>query len=187
MIETFDRNLLKSDNALVSVHHFVNINRIEVDFDGIYHFNFQMMPFYGKLQSNMITGARLNIVGRVKVLPHSFYINLQQGQNIWPHPNISFHLNPRFNTIGGKHVIIKNSWLDGNWDQEERSEIHTDFMPSRTFHMIIECDFNGYDVYLNDKLIAQYKYRIDPKIVDTIYIHGDIKLKHISQELQNCS
>lgn len=140
------------------------------------------MPFYGKLPSHLSPGSRLHVVGRVKVLPHSFYMNLQQSQCIWPHPTIAFHLNPRFNTVGGKHVIIKNSWLDGRWDREERSEIHTDFMPSRTFHMIIACTSGGYEVYLNGNLIAQYNHRIDSKIVDTVYIHGDIRLKHISQE-----
>lgn len=140
------------------------------------------MPFYGKLGSVFTPGSRLHIVARVKVLPHSFYVNLQQSQSIWPHPTIAFHLNPRFNTIGGKHVIIKNSWLDGRWDREERSEIHTDFMPSRTFHMIISCDSTGYEVYLNGHLIAQYNHRVDSKVVDTVYIHGDIRLKYVSQE-----
>lgn len=145
------------------------------------------MPFYGKLLKRLTNGSRLHIVARVKVLPHSFYVNLQESQMIWPHPQVAFHLNPRFTTVGGKHVIVKNSWLDGKWDREERSEIHTDFMPSRTFHMIIECDCEGYHVYLNDKLIAQYAKRTDPNIVDTVYIHGDIKLKHVSQETATSS
>lgn len=88
-----------------------------------------VMPFCGKLLEKMENGARIHIIGRVKVLPHSFYMNLQEGERIWPHPTIAFHINPRFTTIGGKHVIVKNSWLDGKWDREERSEIHTDFMP----------------------------------------------------------
>lgn len=141
-----------------------------------------MMPFYGKLTQPFTHGSRLHVLGRVKVLPHSFYVNLQHGAMIWPHPTIPFHLNPRFTTVGGKHVIVKNSWLDGKWEREERSEIHTDFMPSRSFHMIIECGDSEYFVYLNEKLIAEYKMRANASIVDTVYIHGDIKLKYVSQE-----
>lgn len=140
------------------------------------------MPFYGTLSQPFLHGSRLHIFGRVKVLPHSFYVNLQQGHMIWPHPTIAFHLNPRFANIGGKHAIIKNAWLDGKWDREERGEIHTDFMPSRSFHMTIECGDDSYNVFLNGKLIAEFRFRVKPDVVDTIYIHGDIKLRNVSQE-----
>lgn len=139
------------------------------------------MPYYGKLSRKFYHGSILHIVARVKVLPHSFYVNLQESQRIWPHPTIAFHLNPRFTTVGGKHVIVMNSWIDNGWGREERRAIHTDFMPSRTFHMRIESDHEGYYIYLNDKLIVEYAKRTDPTIVDTVYIHGDIKLKHVSQ------
>lgn len=79
-------------------------------------------------------------------------------------------------------MIVKNSWHDGKWDREERGEIHTDFMPSRSFHMIIECGDVSYNVFLNDKLIAEFKFRVKSDIVDTIYIHGDIKLANVSHE-----
>lgn len=79
-------------------------------------------------------------------------------------------------------MIVKNSWLDGKWDREERSEIHTDFMPSRTFHLEIVYNSDAYHVFLNDKLIAEFAKRTDPSIVDTVFIYGDIKLKYVSQE-----
>lgn len=144
------------------------------------------MPYYGKLQTKFINGSRLHVVGRVKVLPYSFYINLQQSDIIWPHPTIPFHFNVRFTTIGGKNIIVKNSWTDGKWDREERSEIHTDFMPSRIFHLQIIYNSDAYHVFLNDKLIAEFAKRTDPTIVDTVYIYGDIKLKHVSQEREKC-
>lgn len=115
---------------------------------------------------------------------HSIVVNLQHGDSIWPHPTIAFHLNPRFANIGGKHMIVKNSWLDGKWDREERSEIHTDFMPSRSFHMLIECGDVSYNVFLNGKFIAEFRFRIKPDIVDTLYIQGDITLKHVSQTVK---
>lgn len=81
-------------------------------------------------------------------------------------------------------MIVRNSWLDGKWDREERGEIHTDFMPSRSFHMTIECGDISYNVFLNEKFIAEFRFRVKPDIVDTVYIQGDITLKHISHEMK---
>lgn len=147
-------------------------------------FLFQKMPYYGRLKDTLTKGGRLHILGRVKLLPHSFYVNLQEHDRIWPHPTIAFHLNPRFASVAGKHKIIKNAWLDGSWGGEERSEIHTNFMPSRSFHMIIEASDVSYNVYVNKQLIAEFKYRTNPEIVDTVYIQGDIKLQNITQETE---
>lgn len=126
-------------------------------------------------------GTRLHVIGRVKVLPHSFYVNLQRGDMMWPHPTIAFHLNPRFNNAG-KHVIVNNAWLDEKWGKEERNETYTDFMPSRSFNMCIDCTDSSYAVYLNRKQIAEFKFRLQPEIVDTIYIQGDIKLQAVTLE-----
>ena len=142
------------------------------------------MPYYGKLQEKLKPGTRLHIYGQVKILPHSFYVNLQQGDKIWPHPTIAFHFNPRFANVGGKHIVCRNSWFDGKWDHEERSEINTDFLPSRPFHMMIDCSDAAYFVYVNDKFISEYRYRTNANIVDTIYVQGDIKLKKILLETQ---
>lgn len=39
---------------------------------------------------------KIEIQGRTKLLPHIFFINLQIGRHIWPHPSVPLHLNPRF-------------------------------------------------------------------------------------------
>lgn len=140
------------------------------------------MPFYGKLSEKFKTGTRLHIYGQVKILPHSFYVNLQKGDKIWPHPTIAFHFNPRFANVGGKHVICRNSWLDGKWDREERNEITTDFMPGRKFHLTIDCTDSAYQVFVNQKFIAEYRFRVEPHLVDTVYIQGDIKLSRLMLE-----
>lgn len=101
---------------------------------------------------------------------------------MWPHPTIAFHLNPRFANNGGKHVICNNAWLDDKWGKEERSETYTDFMPSRSFSMWIDCTHESYAVFLNQKQIAEFKFRLKPDIVDTIYVQGDIKLQLVALE-----
>lgn len=143
----------------------------------------ETLPFYGTLSQQTLTDSHcLHILGRVKILPHSFIINLQRGTKIWPHPTIAFHLNPRFAGIGGQHAIVRNSWFDGKWDREERSDICVDFMPGKNFHLSILCSDGAYHVYLNKKFISEYRHRQDPGIVDTVYVQGDIHLKMVVLE-----
>uniref|UniRef100_A0A182K393 Galectin n=1 Tax=Anopheles christyi TaxID=43041 RepID=A0A182K393_9DIPT len=134
------------------------------------------MPYTGVLQESFTDGRKLHLYGRVKLLPHSFYVNLQSSAYVWPHPNILFHLNPRFGSVGGRHVICRNSWQNGKWEREERSENVTDFAPGKPFHLQIACTDVSYQVSLNDKLIAEFIFRDNPRLVEAIYIQGDIKV-----------
>ncbi|XP_058120750.1 galectin-6-like [Anopheles ziemanni] len=134
------------------------------------------MPYTGVLQEPFTEGKKLHLYGRVKLLPHSFYVNLQSSAYVWPHPNIQFHLNPRFGSVGGRHVICRNSWMNGKWEREERSENMTDFMPGKPFHLQIACTDTSYQVSLNGKLIAEFVFRDNPRTVEAVYIQGDIKV-----------
>lgn len=149
------------------------------------------LPYYGLLPPKMFgCGKSLRIEGRVKLLPHSFFINFQGGQDIWPHPIIAFHFNPRFaNQTGGmeKHVLCRNAWYNGKWADEERSELNTDFCPGKSFSLVIVCGMASYEVYLNNKLLTTFRFHVDPEIVDTVYIQGDIKLWDIVLENHSVS
>ncbi|EDW80225.1 uncharacterized protein Dwil_GK21075, isoform A [Drosophila willistoni] len=145
------------------------------------------LPYYGALPPESLAEGRcLKIEGRVRLLPHSFYINLQHGQNIWPHPTIAFHLNPRFSQASsgpmGKAVVCRNSWSAGSWGVEERSELDTNFRPGRTFSLVIVCTKDSFEVYVNKKFITEFKYKMASTLVDTIYIQGDIKLWNVTLE-----
>ncbi|XP_053673024.1 galectin-9-like [Anopheles nili] len=134
------------------------------------------MPYTGVLQEKFTNGRKLNLYGRVKLLPHSFYVNLQSSAYVWPHPDILFHLNPRFGNVGGRHVICRNSWQNGKWEREERSENVTEFAPGKNFHLQIACTDVSYQVSLNGKLIAEFIFRDSPRLVEAVYIQGDIKV-----------
>lgn len=54
------------------------------------------------------------------ILCDRFYINLQQGSQLWPHPNVHFHLNPRFAAEDSEHVVVVNGWMLGSWGTEQR-------------------------------------------------------------------
>ncbi|KAH8284474.1 hypothetical protein KR044_004103 [Drosophila immigrans] len=145
------------------------------------------LPYYGTLLPKSLKKGRcIKIEGRVRLLPHSFYINLQQGQNIWPHPIIAFHLNPRFSQTSsgaiGKAVVCRNAWYNGGWAQEERSELDTNLRPGRTFSLAIVCSNDSFEVYVNQKFITEFKYHVKPDMIDTVYIQGDVKLWNVTLE-----
>ncbi|XP_033235870.1 galectin-9 isoform X1 [Drosophila pseudoobscura] len=145
------------------------------------------LPYYGSLPTqSLVEGRCLKIEGRVRLLPHSFYINLQQGRDIWPHPVIAFHLNPRFSKASsgaiGKAVVCRNAWYNGSWAEEERSELDTNFRPGRTFSLAIVCAKESFEVYVNRRFITEFKYKVSPEIVDTVYIQGDLKLWNVTLE-----
>uniref|UniRef100_A0A336L4Q3 Galectin n=1 Tax=Culicoides sonorensis TaxID=179676 RepID=A0A336L4Q3_CULSO len=143
--------------------------------------DFLSMPYYGRFEERFTSGKELHILGRVKILPHSFFINLQDSSRIWPHPNIPLHLNSRFGQVNKKNVIIRNSWLNGKWDEEERcfTQDPNCFVPGSWFHLYIACHDEDYQIYLNDMLIAEYQFRINPNIVNTVVIQGDLRLERV--------
>lgn len=138
------------------------------------------MPYNGELPMKLMHGTVLHILGRVKILPHSFFINLQRSSHIWPHPEIQFHFNPRF--TGGRHHICCNSWLKSKWGNEQRTEFKDQFTPGKQFHLEIHHNHNKYGVTLFNELLTEYQARDEANLADTIYIQGDIKLYDVFLE-----
>lgn len=145
------------------------------------------LPYYGTIPLNSLKlGHCLKVEGRVRLLPQSFYINMQSGHNCWPHPIVALHLNPRFTkqTSGaiGRATVIRNSWIDGNWGQEERSDLETKFLPGKPFSLSIVHCTNSFKIYINHQILTEYTFRVSPSTIDTIYIQGDIKLFDVALE-----
>ncbi|XP_017483871.1 PREDICTED: galectin-4-like, partial [Rhagoletis zephyria] len=128
----------------------------------------------------MKPGRFLKIEGRVKLLPISFYINLQSNVYHWPPPVVAFHLGPRFSNKSeniSRATIVRCAWYDGAWSPEERSCIDTEFLPGKAFRLAIACEEDAYEVYLNGKYLLDFKYHMRPEVVDTVYIQGEVKLR----------
>lgn len=141
---------------------------------------FMAVPYIGNIPGGFRKNKTIHIVGKVKMLPHSITINLQEKPYFWPHPVIPLHINPRFSNQGGQHIVCRNSWINGRWLKEERTDLSShDLSPGKFFKMTIECSFENYAIHINGKYFAEYPFRCEPNIVDTINIFGDICLKKI--------
>lgn len=40
----------------------------------------------------------------------------------------------------------------------------------------IRCEYESYTIWLADKMIGEFKHRLEPSIIDTLVISGDIVL-----------
>ncbi|XP_020290707.1 galectin-9-like [Pseudomyrmex gracilis] len=141
--------------------------------------DFLDVPITVDIRSEFSVGARLSITGRLKLLPHSFYVNLQKGKTIYPHPIIPLHLNPRFLYGSSAPYVVMNCW-NGAWGHEERHQGHLSWMPGRDFLLTIRCEYEGYTIWLDNKMIGEFKHRLKSSVADTLRICGDIVLYQLN-------
>lgn len=136
------------------------------------------VPLTLSLKEGFQQGWQLEIQGRVKVLPTNFSVNLQDGSQLWPRPNIYLHLNPRFGYANTRHVFVRNAWLEGSWGPEERVECFL-FTPGLSFSLAIrKCD-SHFSVYVDGQLAGEFKFRGDVDRINTLYIQGDVTISNV--------
>ncbi|CAH1124545.1 unnamed protein product [Ceutorhynchus assimilis] len=137
-----------------------------------------VVPITAELPKGFQEGWQLEIIGRVKILPSSFYINLQQGKTLWPHPLIPLHLNPRFYTSYGNHLFVRNAWMNGEWGHEECTP-GFQFTPGQKFHLAIRMNPDTFGVWVDGILAGEFQFRTPTHTIDTVYIHGDVQIRSI--------
>lgn len=133
------------------------------------------VPLTAILPVPLHEGWQIEVRGRVKVLPQYFYVNLQEGEQIWPHPTIPLHLNPRFCSTLGENVIVRNSWLKGGWGSEERTPSFN-FTPGANFKIVIRKDAHNFSLWVDGRMVGEFRYRTREDKINTIYIQGDVFL-----------
>ncbi|XP_063222308.1 galectin-4-like [Bacillus rossius redtenbacheri] len=134
-------------------------------------------PFFGVLSHPFGPGTYLEVVAQLKLAPHSFYLNLQQGVRAWPHPSIALHVNPRFKA-GPAPVVALNSWAEGRWGKE-RLAACLDFFPGLVFALRVTRRDDRFDVSINGNQFCSMKHKLSPDIVDSVVVQGDILIKDI--------
>ncbi|KAI4462982.1 galectin [Holotrichia oblita] len=139
----------------------------------------ECMPFLGKLSKPLALGWALEICGRLKMLPQSFYINLQDSVQMWPHPVIPLHLNPRFCTTAGVDVFVRNAWLDGDWGPEERAPIFP-FLSGADFKIIIRREMDCFTIWVAEQVVAIFKFRGGMDKINYVYIAGDLTVSNVT-------
>jgi len=139
----------------------------------------EITPVYGFLQENLKLNSEIEISGRVKLLPFSFFINLQEGGDIWPHPEIPLHVSVRFSQRGD-HVILANAWTQTAWGREEFASKKCLFTPGYPFTVKISCLDDAFVTMVDDEPLLVFKHRVPYTNINTLHIQGDVYIYDIS-------
>ncbi|CAH1403666.1 unnamed protein product [Nezara viridula] len=133
------------------------------------------LPFFYNLEEDVKPGFKIEIKGKIKLLPVSFRVNLQSSEHVFPHPLIPYHLNVRY---APECYVVQNSWgfTGNNWDEEIRSPLPLSWSPGKD----CEIDIYIYDSYIlvkgEDWSLPVFKLRLDMDSVKYIYIQGDLTM-----------
>uniref|UniRef100_A0A1A9USI8 Galectin n=1 Tax=Glossina austeni TaxID=7395 RepID=A0A1A9USI8_GLOAU len=143
------------------------------------------LPFLGTIpRGSFSNGRMLKVDGRMKLLPQSFLINIQKGCNVWPHAKIALHLKADFSLqnagVIGRATLLRNAYVNGQWGEGKRSYINCELHPGKAFSICILSAQKSYQIYINHNLVTEFLFPCDPRIIDTIYIEGDVKLWNVS-------
>jgi len=136
-------------------------------------------PLYMKLPCEVKPGMELTVKGIVKMLPHSWYLNLQSGSHYFPHPKIAFHFNVRIQEE--QKLVVYNHWRRKTWEAEKSFPITGSFTPSSLFELSIKVLPSSFLVSVDGNQLPPYDFNLSQiKDTDTIFIYGDIFVLDIS-------
>ncbi|XKL61462.1 hypothetical protein PGB90_008519 [Kerria lacca] len=83
----------------------------------------------------------IKVEGKIKLLPYSFTIDLQNNELCWPHPDILLHVNARYNYSqkNKKNAFVLNNWSNSKWGSEKTVYNRSLPMPGTIFQILIVC------------------------------------------------
>lgn len=128
------------------------------------------VPYESGIAGDGLTpGKSLLLYGIPEKKAKRFNVNLLRKNG-----DIALHFNPRFDE---KHVV-RNSFLDGQWGNEER-EGKNPFEKGILFDLEIRNEVYAYQIFVNGERFASYAHRVDPHEVSGLQIQGDVDITGI--------
>ncbi|XP_063793998.1 galectin-6-like [Pseudophryne corroboree] len=127
------------------------------------------VPFKAAIRGGMVPRRSAVIKGLVKSNAKSFAINFKVGYS----NEIAFHLNPRLN----KSTVVRNSFVNGVWGEEEKDLAKNPFKHGEFFEISVRAGEKHFKVFINGCHSFNYANRM-PNLqqVDCLEVEGDVKL-----------
>lgn len=134
-------------------------------------------PAVALLPNGLKSGWQVVIRGRIRLLPHSFHINLADSPHQYPQANILLHVNPRFDAHAHhcRQNVVFNDWVNGIWGKEQRQR-SARLAPGAQVEMRIVREDNVYLIWVCSQLLGAFNARADPSCVRVLVVRGDIQL-----------
>ncbi|KAB5550396.1 hypothetical protein PHYPO_G00053280 [Pangasianodon hypophthalmus] len=128
------------------------------------------VPYRTTINGGLYAGKNITIQGVVNSQASRFEINLRHRNGI------AFHYNPRFN----ENVVVRNTQTMGQWGTEERYG-EMPFYRGQNFEVIISCNPEHYNVFVNGNQVHTYNHRFTNLWeIDALEVSGDLMLTDVN-------
>ncbi|KAI5625702.1 galactoside-binding soluble lectin 9, partial [Silurus asotus] len=125
-----------------------------------------IVPFKTVINGGLYPGRNISIQGVVNPQGSRFIINLRHRSGI------AFHYNPRFD----ENLVVRNTLTMEQWGPEERSG-GMPFYKGQNFQIIISCNPQHYNVFVNGMQVHTYSHRFtNLGEIDILEVSGDLSL-----------
>ncbi|XP_073454854.1 galectin-4-like [Aquarana catesbeiana] len=125
------------------------------------------VPFRANINGGMVPHRSVIVKG----IPNgkSFVVNLKSGMT----NDIAFHFNPRLN----KGTLVRNSFVNGSWGQEETKVAKNPIKEGDYFELSIRAGQKAFKIFLNGSHQFDFEYRMfNLAQVDTLEAEGNVQL-----------
>jgi len=96
--------------------------------------------------------------------------------------DIALHFNPRLK----ESIIVRNTYENGQWGDEERNGDNP-LKAGCDFTLYIVCEERGYRIHINDSEYTFYSHRISPTSITHLRIKGLLTLCNITYKSTSVS
>ncbi|XP_061751460.1 galectin-8-like isoform X2 [Nerophis ophidion] len=121
------------------------------------------VPYKGSILKGLSPGQHITIKGQISMYPHRT-------------ENIALHLNPRMKSS----TIVRNSYLNESWGQEERELVFFPFSSGDYFEILLLCQAHQFKLAVNGSHLFEFRHRVqDLSSIDQLEIMGDLELMDV--------
>lgn len=138
------------------------------------------MPYWGRIPGGLEVGKTIQISGYANHGAHKFNIDFARGNNREV-SEIALHFNPRFD----QRVVVRNSYQNGRWENEERAPHTFPFFAGKDFDVLFLVEATHFKVAVNGRHYIEFRHRLPIRTIDKLNIEGNIKIKRIEFNFQN--
>lgn len=130
------------------------------------------LPYTGEIPKGLFVGKAIILNGSIPSNSYRFSVDLMCKNNT----DVALHVSIRFD----QKTIVRNSFLNNNWLEEERNPPIFPVAAGRKFELIILTEETHFKIAVNGHHVAEYKHRFPFHAVKSLYIKGEVQISRIS-------
>lgn len=129
------------------------------------------------VQGTVQDGTMITIQGSVNPNAQGFSINLTSGPGELGTSDIALHMNPRYN----ENSCVRNSFRNGNWENEDRSDPNTPPVPpGQPFEAIILVQNAKFMIAFNGRHFCEFAHRVPKERITHVIVKGDVQVNNVN-------